>query len=461
MKLIYTTFAAAVMAAIAAGEVRAETINYFGIEGTNWMVESISDISPEGVVSFEGLVMENPKTIQGRDCMLISSIGDIENIPIGYIATEGERVYFLDNSNDEWHLMYDFGLAPGESTVVSGTGGLTSANAAEYHRYVAECVSIEPMPGTELELMSLKMWPCDINGEIGDAAYEAQWIRGLGSTNGPCDNDLFAWVGVGSMLIEAESDGTTIYSRQPYIPIDETFVNYFGREGSEWTIGTSGVSLEETDTSYEVMTLGAPTVKNYKAAWPVMYVKTDGQTEQTGYYVSARMGEVYLAGPDLKWRLIYDFDMQPGDQTIIYGNIDISKQEWIPFEFYAECVTVGAMSDNPDLQEMKVRLNPTGNESGIEVEQRWIRSVGSYDGMLENDFPQVVGVSSVLESLTYDDKEIYRKPVPAGVTLTTSDSAVDCVYDLYGRRVSGSTDTLRKGIYVVVTDGIARKVMMP
>lgn len=35
------------------------------------------------------------------------------------------------------------------------------------------------------------------------------------------------------------------------------------------------------------------------------------------------------------------------------------------------------------------------------------------------------------------------------------------IYDLYGHELSGSADTLRKGIYVVVTDGIARKVMVP
>ena len=220
MKLIYTTFAAMLLAAIAGSQARAdEVVNYFGVEGTTWLVETISTSTPEGLVSFGSLVMENPQKIQGRECMQISSVGDTENHPVGYIATEGEKVYFLDVNGEDWRLMYDFGLQPGESALIYGAATQYTMGAADAYIYEARCVSVETLEDSGLEMMHMDIYSTDEDSGDYPMVEDEVWIRGIGSTHGPYDNDMFAWAGVGSLLIKAESEGKVLYSREPLIPV--------------------------------------------------------------------------------------------------------------------------------------------------------------------------------------------------------------------------------------------------
>ena len=163
--------------------------NYFGVEGVNWMVAKKAGVGSSDTADILDISMKSTHNVGGRDCMMIGIQGEEEYVPVGEIVTEGEKVYFYDGMQEEWLLMYDFSLQPGDGCIIYGTNGLMLTNHSDHPRYMVECLSIEDIPDTELEMMTLNIWPYDINGGLEDVTYEVQWIRGLGSTVCPYDND--------------------------------------------------------------------------------------------------------------------------------------------------------------------------------------------------------------------------------------------------------------------------------
>ncbi len=127
-----------------------------------------------------------------------------DNELIAVIKTEDSKVFFRlhDSNNDEWYLLYDFGLKPGEGCYVYSP----RASSTPYKTYV-KCVGIvDNFESTELTALQLEEYLDDSCDFLDGQGF---WLKGLSSTNGFLQNNGFNLDGAGTKLIEI-SDGQNI-----------------------------------------------------------------------------------------------------------------------------------------------------------------------------------------------------------------------------------------------------------
>lgn len=144
------------------------------------------------------LSLEGPIEWEGYSAhRIICSFGN-NNTCHGILRTEGSKVLFLQydyqqpDGDKEWLLLYDFGLTPGERTIVYP---ITYNQDARQFETMLECVGTdsELYPGFNTLVMR-EYFPGESPGP--DAKYAiGHWIEGLGGAMGLTDNCHYAWEG--------------------------------------------------------------------------------------------------------------------------------------------------------------------------------------------------------------------------------------------------------------------------
>ncbi|MDE6717627.1 MAG: hypothetical protein K2J70_05465, partial [Muribaculaceae bacterium] len=132
----------------------------------------------------------------------------------GYIRKEREKVYYKEtNDTDEWRLLYDFGLNPGDTAEIWGLG--------KWERLM-KCVDIKPDPSNPgLEIMEMEVYSKAIPGSESQLCGTGQWIRGISSTNGLIFN-VFGVDGLSSRL-EKVVNGHEIIWQAPASAVKTVF----------------------------------------------------------------------------------------------------------------------------------------------------------------------------------------------------------------------------------------------
>lgn len=153
------------------------------------------------------------QTVDGKEARVVYVDGAIA----GYIDTSRyPQVYFTHDFEAEgWQLLYDFGLAPGESCCVS----LATNPACKYR---IGCVGyIDDYKGSGFRAMEIA--PYMILDADGDEFYcyrNEYWIFGIGSEYGLLDNCPFGLEGFGHSLYSVQLDGKTVYG-EDYAVLEE------------------------------------------------------------------------------------------------------------------------------------------------------------------------------------------------------------------------------------------------
>ena len=132
----------------------------------------------------------------------------------GYIRKEGEKVYFKEtNDTDEWRLLYDFGLNPGDTAEIWGLGKWEC---------LMKCVDIKPDPSNPgLEIMEMEEYSKATSRSESQLCGTGQWIRGISSTSGLIFN-AFGVDGLGSRL-EKVVNGDEIIWQAPASAVKTVF----------------------------------------------------------------------------------------------------------------------------------------------------------------------------------------------------------------------------------------------
>lgn len=462
-----------------------EPVNYFGVEGSDWLIENIYGVF-SGPISFNSQIVKEKGFKEGRECLKIFTKSDMygEEHLRGYVATEGQKVYLMTKYDEtQWYLIYDFGLQPGESTEIVGTMRLWDPNP-EILKYTVTCQSIEKLKGSDLNIMNVTIKQSDDETDPNTESYEMEdvWIQGIAGGD-PFLNDRLFWLGGGEALIQFKSPEKILYESKPWVPHPTNIDNYFGKTGTIWNEQTEGGTFFEQEfvsRNYK-FTIKDPEIINYRWANGI-YKVNNNNYEFTGYYVSVNGAEVFLAAPDMKWRRIYNFALSESTPSIICGGINLSDPEWEPIEYYAKLVRMYKDKENPDIELMEVMIQPTPEslDQTSGYDQIWIKNIGSFNGMLENDFGLAIGGPGsgiVLESLDYNSEIIYSygKSSVEGIMM---DSGLAIENSIVGELVvSGSNDNVRvfdsmgreyrgtngrftgltRGVYLIVAEGRAVK----
>ena len=194
----------------------AQTHNYF-VEGTRWnfLVDNLYTGQSYKTYYLEGKVQIGDKEC----CQYLSIKEDNPNTidSLGYISTEGDKVYIhIDLNDEEGALFYDFGMNVGDSVDVAT---IYNTNTIKYDNYKYLSKKTIMSCGHTYEVH--EMWATEESTYTpeefcyGDLA---QWICGLGEMiylmpYGNTGHGLGIVGGEGMSLLSVEANGETIFDR--------------------------------------------------------------------------------------------------------------------------------------------------------------------------------------------------------------------------------------------------------
>ncbi len=196
--------------------------NFFK-EGTKWVVHEYASIYPPELVNSRK-VISLEKYADGENKSLgfyYSYTPDVETTVFSepqffaYVKVEGNKVYFKPNrpNANEWLLLYDFDLKPGEGAYHYLAWGIVNPSNPDPQRTYLKCVGIDVDPNyPEWEMMSFEEYfdeSCEVrlNGLIGPK----YWIKGLSSVRGVTWNSGLELDGGGATLLEVTCGDRIIY----------------------------------------------------------------------------------------------------------------------------------------------------------------------------------------------------------------------------------------------------------
>lgn len=183
--------------------------NHF-TDGMKWRTQVSGTHSPNPVVSIEVVTIE--KTVDDNCFNLYSFYEDktSDKELIAVIKTENDKVFFKPErvKTDEWYLLYDFSLKPGDGCFVY-TPFVFTDSSVPYKTYV-KCVGIEDYSeGGEWSVLLLEEYEDDTcSFMIGNGS----WIKGLSSLNGFLYNNRFGVDGRVSKLLDVSDNGKILFS---------------------------------------------------------------------------------------------------------------------------------------------------------------------------------------------------------------------------------------------------------
>lgn len=391
-------------------------------EGTTWVIQSSTDVTPEGVYSKACEVKINgTENIGGYEALRVVS-GSKENF-VTYLRTEGDRVYFsMDGTPDSWRLAYDFGLQPGETCEAFLIDDDWEV------KYSVRCKRIYESPDNPgIELMDVE--------DTENHLVQVTWIRGLGSLSGLWEYILVGVAGIGRDLLQAWDGDNMVYLKPERIRLNKDMTWKTLVEPSE---GEKYFETQRIKVNDGLMQL---------------YTQTSQGDESLLCNLKVEDQQVYFStveNPD-EWLLCYDFNMRPGEKREFYSLADIRdglrKVE-------CECREIYLNSDDVRLSEMLLV-----NTQNPEIEYRWLRGLCSLDGFTYNVSDGPRDAQTALYEIKSGKSTIFSNKNVALESVET-DAALDApvvYYNLQGQRVSNPAP----GLYIVRQGSRATKLLLP
>lgn len=217
--------------------------NYFR-PGTAWVMECWTFPNNEKWLVDE--FIENEIIVDGQQVLPLyfSKHGDKDSKTLlYYVRSEGDKVYwrYIEHDYPEWHLMYDFSLADGETSIITRL----SSNPGSVSNVSVKCLRTEYDPTYKSDIMEMEQIENHIPGiETG------VWIKGIGSLTGPTIN-IFGLDGATSRVIEVKSNDTTVF-QAPTSSVKENGVTEANVEINGSEIILSGVKEGECVNIYDL-----------------------------------------------------------------------------------------------------------------------------------------------------------------------------------------------------------------
>lgn len=186
--------------------------------GTEWIEEIMKDDVPQSF-SFAKYAITPPETDNTDGLSLTKTFEDSATPPeiVAYIKSNREKVYFRLPEAEEWYLMYDFGLQPGESAEVCSPSfklpdGQLIAGRVTCRELTASNPKYDNWPTLTLDYETTDLFG---NSQITSIT----WIRGLGDPWGVLksyEHIIGVEGGPGTQIVKAYKYGVPIYSITPW-----------------------------------------------------------------------------------------------------------------------------------------------------------------------------------------------------------------------------------------------------
>lgn len=184
-------------------------------EGTTWTVEYIGTHNPDGYGNYVEYKIQGDTIIGNTQSYKLYSIPSSNNstiIPITFLRSSEDKVWFWHENSSDWYLLYDFSLKIGEGCYVYTIP--TSDEKTIPSKTFVVCSSIETSSsyGNKEQLIIHEYNDDSCEYFIG----EGKWMIGIGSTKGIIENNNFEEMdGFTSRLIKVSSFGEEICAYNP------------------------------------------------------------------------------------------------------------------------------------------------------------------------------------------------------------------------------------------------------
>lgn len=183
--------------------------NYFR-NGMKWEYEVQADGPAEYPVSHSIYSLVGDTVVDGYESTRMY-VEEVEYaVPVKFLAfirTEGDKVFFkYDYPEEEWSLLYDFGLKAGDETYVDRITSFPETSKRHLVEWVS-CLKVEE--SVEYQGMEAMVMANKYSDEVDDYSF-GEWLNGIGSTFLLCNGAGFGMSGGASRLIKASMNGDTI-----------------------------------------------------------------------------------------------------------------------------------------------------------------------------------------------------------------------------------------------------------
>lgn len=187
--------------------------NFFK-SGMKWEYEVHSDGPSEFPVSHTIFQLVGDTVIDGYEStrMYVEEV-EYEVLPklLAFVRTEDDKVFFkYDYPEEEWSLLYDFGLKPGCETYIDRITSFPETSKRHLIEWVS-CIKVEE--SIEYQGMEAMVMANKYSDEV-DANSLGVWINGIGSTFLLYNGTAFGISGGACRLIKASMNGNTICEYQ-------------------------------------------------------------------------------------------------------------------------------------------------------------------------------------------------------------------------------------------------------
>jgi hypothetical protein len=169
------------------------------------------------------------------------------------------------------------------------------------------------------------------------------------------------------------------------------------------------------DINTEVIGLGQDTLIADTSYFRVYRAVGGAEVPDREYGFIRGSGEriYYRTGPDRPERLLYDFNITPGDTVTVYNLMDFDDDLYIRCDFICDSVRVENFYQVPRRVYYLARLSEDG------IIERWIEGIGSYSGILHNYNGYVGGDAFYLSCVKQSGMLIFRLSEPQPCIKTT------------------------------------------
>lgn len=234
------------------------------------------------------------------------------------------------------------------------------------------------------------------------------------------------------------------------LAIPATAQNYFG-DGMKWESKVSGSSSPFPETHIETVYLQGDTIVNGAQCLKMWSVYDNDASTLSLVTVIRREGEkiLFLPEPSAEWATLYDFGLKEGEGC----TITVPQSVWMDREFpnivttYVKCVRIANEKEYGDWPVME--LEEYNDEGVLLGRGKWLKGLSSANGVLQNGYFEVDGVSGNLLMEVSDAGNVYYSNANAGVSEMQDSESGYRIYNLQGLEVNSCVSSLPKGIYIV------------
>ena len=186
-------------------------------------------------------------------------------------------------------------------------------------------------------------------------------------------------------------------------------------------------------------------------------VDSDGNNSKVIAHLYTNASKVYFRHDD-QWKLLYDFGLQPGEdmQGVTHdGDMDVKYRCTSIIEHDERYAGWSTMVLNVAI------YSDLDNEWQHQCECKWIIGVGSTEDLLSPTWAGMLdNCSTELESLEWNGEQIFKVEIAGTDNIAAEATRSEQVFDLEGRPVKGSRESLAPGVYIVRSGAESRKFVV-